>query len=75
MCVVGRSGVYDDPACDTVNINHGVVVVGYGTLDDIDYWVVRNSWGPKWGAKGYILMERGTNKCKIEGSAAYVVAA
>lgn len=35
-----KSGVYDDPSC-TGNVNHGVLVVGYGTLDGKDYWLVK----------------------------------
>lgn len=69
------SGVYTDTTCDTVRVNHGVVVVGYGALNGIDHWIVRNSWGTVWGQSGYILMQRGVNKCKIEGYPAYVVAA
>lgn len=34
-------GVYDDPQC-TKEVNHGVLVVGYGTLNDKDYWLVKN---------------------------------
>ncbi len=70
-----RSGVYTDKTCDTVGVNHGVVVVGYGALNGIDHWIVRNSWGTGWGQSGYILMQRGVNKCKIEGYPAFVVAA
>ncbi|XP_046647113.1 zingipain-2-like isoform X1 [Daphnia pulicaria] len=70
------SGVYDDKACDGVYmINHAVVIVGWGKLKGVDYWIVRNSWGPGWGANGYILIERGVNKCLIELYPAYVKAA
>jgi len=58
------SGVFDNPACGT-NVDHGVVVVGYGAASGKNYWIVRNSWGPTWGESGYIRMVRGKNMCAI----------
>ena len=52
--------------CDNLGISHAVVVVGWGTLNGLNYWIVRNSWGSDWGMNGYILIQRGVNKCKIE---------
>lgn len=35
-------GIYDDPNCKTVDPNHAVLVIGYGTQDGKDYWLVKN---------------------------------
>ena len=54
-----QSGVLTGDACGT-NLDHGVLTVGYGTDDstNMDYWLVKNSWGPTWGDQGYIKIER-----------------
>lgn len=66
-----RSGVYDDPSC-TQNVTHGVLVVGYGSLNGKDYWLVKNSWGLYYGDKGYILMARNHgNLCGIASYCSY----
>ncbi|KAK3225201.1 hypothetical protein Dsin_005063 [Dipteronia sinensis] len=63
--------------CGT-ELNHGVAVVGYGTtLDGTKYWIVRNSWGPEWGEKGYVRMQRGISDkeglCGIAMQASYPI--
>lgn len=47
-------------------IDHQVTIVGYGKKDKTDVWVVRNSWGPKWGAKGYFYVPIGSNSYCLE---------
>jgi cathepsin L len=62
---VYKKGVYDDPTCSSVWLDHGVGCVGWGTEDGKRYWIVRNSWGTKWGDKGYAKMIWKNNQCGI----------
>jgi len=53
-------GIMPASGCNQIStdIDHVVQLVGYGSEGGKDYWLVRNSWGPSWGEKGYIRLLR-----------------
>ena len=60
-------------------LNHGVTAVGYGTAaatrtrKELDYWIIKNSWGGMWGEKGFFRMARGRNLCSVAKDASYPI--
>lgn len=68
-----RSGILTEKylRCSDKNkeVNHGVLLVGYGSVGDssdsndnvksgscVDYWIIRNSWGKSWGEDGFFKL-------------------
>ena len=55
-----NGGIFPGDACGK-SIDHAVTIVGYTPK----YWIIKNSWGRKWGVNGYLYLERGVNACGV----------
>lgn len=63
-----KSGIYNRGLCRN-RLNHAVNIVGYTP----SFWLVRNSWGSRWGESGYIRMVRNRNICGINSLVSYPI--
>jgi len=59
------SGVDQPSSCSALNLNHAVLIVGWGTENGVDYWLIKNSWGVNWGEQGYYKIIRGVDACGL----------
>jgi hypothetical protein len=68
-----QSGVIGAAVCKGQQVDHGVLIVGYGTDRGVDYWKVKNSWGTSWGEEGYFRIQAGVDACSIESDPMYPI--
>jgi len=70
----GGGVLVDSICCDAATddqcvyfLNHAVLVVGYGHDNEsgLDYWLIKNSWGTRFGEDGYLKLKKGTGHCGI----------
>jgi len=71
-----KSGVLNVPDCPNrrQDMDHAMAIVGYGYDDALEtpYWIIRNSWGAKWGENGYVrLAKNAGNMCGVASMAYY----
>ncbi|XP_049383968.1 cysteine protease XCP2-like [Solanum stenotomum] len=71
-----RGGIYDGSCSSSPDdLSHGVLIVGYGSEGDDDYWIIKNSWSTSWGVEGYGYIRRNSDLpygvCAINSLASY----
>ena len=83
--MIYKSGIYSGQTADWVKkgekrpqwtkLAHSVVCFGWGYDQKTNkkYWLVRNSWGEKWGEKGHMKIERGKDILGVESSPEYAM--
>jgi len=47
-------------------VDHAVLLIGYGKEKNAPYWTMQNSWGDDWGENGYFRMARGSDESGCE---------
>lgn len=64
-----HSGIYNPKTC-AGHPNHGVLAIGFNLKDKLPYYKVKNSWGTKWGDKGFFKMSIGIGHgtCNVAGT-------
>jgi C1A family cysteine protease len=63
-------GIITSAACGTT-LDHGVLAVGYGVENGVEFILVKNSWGSSWGENGFVRLgvASGAGICGINQSA------
>ena len=69
-----KSGIFNDlNDCGQSGADHAVSVVGYGSENGQDYFIIRNTWGRTWGENGYIRIARNKRMCNVGAYAVYPI--
>ena len=64
-------GVLYVDKCSSTNLDHSVLLVGYGVEKGEPYWLIKNSWSTYWGDQGYIKLSQKDNNCGVTTQAVY----
>ncbi|XP_053625549.1 digestive cysteine proteinase 1-like isoform X2 [Plodia interpunctella] len=64
-------GIYDNEKCANQNtdLSHGVTLIGFGEESGEEYWILKNSYGTKWGENGFMRIATKSNICGVMNTA------
>lgn len=62
-------GIIDETDCDPEALDHAVFMIGYGTENGTDHWIIKNSWGTSWGEAGTFRFKRNVGTCGVNSCA------
>jgi len=48
-------GIYDEIP-ERAQLDHAVLLVGWGVENGKEYWIMKNSWNTDWGEDGYMRL-------------------
>ena len=66
------SGIFEDTTGD-LDVTHEISIVGFGEENGLKYWLIRNSWGTRWGESGFMKLIRGKNNLGIESECSFAI--
>lgn len=65
-----KGGILTKDLCSSgkdPTFSHGIAIVGFGSEEGRNFWIIKNSYGENWGFDGgFGKIERGNNACFIE---------
>jgi hypothetical protein len=71
-----NEGIYNSSYCNmnlekhNIELNHKILIMGYGNFKGILYYIIKNDWDTTWGLNGYGLLNRWNhNICGIMNNA------
>lgn len=78
MAYRGSGPFFGVCSSDPQDASHSVLVVGYNATDPANsYWILKNTWGVKWGSHGYFYLPMSNhafpNRCGILNYLSYPV--
>ena len=60
--------IFDERVClaDAAHLTYAMLLVGYGSENGKDFWILKNKWSMDWGENGWFRLARNAdNLCGV----------